>query len=139
MSENNAQRARAELRVLVQERSKLEKQRTTQLNDYEKSKTETHHLLEVCLTLNFVKSSNVFDFLQKAKKKFSTGEQKELLKLLTQSFEFEMKSVEYQAEIFNRDFSIKQKDLQLLRLSQHRSLCDTIIHQQRRLIQGKKT
>ena len=49
-----------------------------------------------------------------------------------------MKTVELQAEIFARDYSIKHKDLQILRLSQHRSLCDTIISQQRRLIQGRK-
>jgi hypothetical protein len=63
-------------------------------------------------------------------------EQRDLLKLLTQNFEYEMKSIELQAEIFARDYSIKHKDLQLLRMSQHRSLCDTIIYQQRRLIQG---
>ena len=63
-------------------------------------------------------------------------EQRELLKLLTQNFEYEMKNVELQAEIFIRDYSIKSKDLQLLRMSQHRSLCDTLIYQQRRLIQG---
>lgn len=66
----------------------------------------------------------------------STIEQRELLKLLTQNFEYEMKTIELQAEIFARDYSIKHKDLQLLRMSQHRSLCDTIIYQQRRLIQG---
>ena len=64
-------------------------------------------------------------------------EQRELLRLLTQNFEFEMKNIELQADLFTRDYSIKHKDLQLLRMSQHRSLCDTIIYQQRRLIQGK--
>lgn len=48
-----------------------------------------------------------------------------------------MKTIELQADIFARDYSIKHKDLQLLRMSQHRSLCDTLIYQQRRLIQGK--
>lgn len=66
----------------------------------------------------------------------TSTEQRELLKLLTQNFEYEMKTVELQAEIFVRDYSIKSKDLQLLRMSQHRSLCDTLICQQRRLIQG---
>jgi hypothetical protein len=64
-------------------------------------------------------------------------EQRELLKLLSQNFEYEMKTIELQADIFTRDYSIKHKDLQLLRMSQHRSLCDTLIYQQRRLIQGK--
>ena len=66
----------------------------------------------------------------------STNEQRELLKVLTEKFEYEMRTIELQAEIFSRDYSIKHKDLQLLRLAQHRSLCDTLIFQQRRLIQG---
>lgn len=66
-----------------------------------------------------------------------TREQRELLSLLTQNFEYEMRTIESQAQVFARDYSIKQKDLQLLRMSQHRSLCDTIISQQRRLIQGE--
>ncbi len=48
-----------------------------------------------------------------------------------------MRTIELQAEVFTRDYSIKHKDLQLLRMSQHRSLCDTLIYQQRRLIQGE--
>jgi len=64
-------------------------------------------------------------------------EQRELLKLLTQNFEYEMRTIELQAEVFARDYSIKHKDLQLLRVSQHKSLCDTLIYRQRRLIQGK--
>ena len=68
----------------------------------------------------------------------SSVEQRELLRLLSQNFEYEMKTIELQADIFSRDYSIKHKDLQLLRMSQHRSLCDTLIYQQRRLIQGKK-
>jgi hypothetical protein len=64
-------------------------------------------------------------------------EQRELLKLLKQNFEYEMRTIELQADIFIRDYSIKHKDLQLLRMSQHKSLCDTLIYQQRRLIQGK--
>ena len=66
----------------------------------------------------------------------ATNEQRELLRLLTENFEFEMKTIELQAELFIRDYTIKSKDLQLLRMSQHRSLCDTIIFQQRKLIQG---
>lgn len=47
VSENNVQRARAELRVLEQERSKLEKQRKAQLKDFETSKSDARRLLEV--------------------------------------------------------------------------------------------
>jgi hypothetical protein len=68
----------------------------------------------------------------------NSSEQRELLRLLTENFEYEMKTIELQAGIFARDYSIKHKDLQLLRMSQHRSLCDTIIFQQRRLINGKE-
>jgi len=91
----------------------------------------------------FVEKQNLYFHLkislfyyQKVTKKMTSFEQRELLKLLTQNFEYEMKTVELQAEIFARDYSIKHKDLQLLRMSQHRSLCDTLIYQQRRLIQG---
>ena len=51
-SETNVQRARAELRVLEQERSKLEKQRKTQLKDFEASKSDARRLLEVCRKKN---------------------------------------------------------------------------------------
>ncbi len=46
-SENAVQRARAELRVLEQERSKLDKQRKTQLKEFETSKSDARRLLEV--------------------------------------------------------------------------------------------
>ncbi|UJR14088.1 hypothetical protein I4U23_001084 [Adineta vaga] len=120
VSDNAKQRARAELRVLEQERAKLEKQRKTQLQEFETSKNDSRRLLD------------------KVTKKMNTGEQRELLRLLTENFEFEMKTIELQAEIFVRDYTIKHKDLQLLRMSQHRSLCDTIIFQQRKLIQDNR-
>ena len=41
------QRARGELRVLEQERSRLEKQRKSQLKDFESSKSDARRLLEV--------------------------------------------------------------------------------------------
>ncbi|CAF0893195.1 unnamed protein product [Adineta ricciae] len=117
ISDSSVQRARAELRVLEQERVKLEKQRKVQLKDFETAKSDARRLLE------------------KVTKKMTSVEQRELLNLLSQNFEHEMKTVELQAEIFAREHMIKNKDLQLLRLSQHKSLCDTIIYQQRRLIQ----
>lgn len=46
-SDNAVQRARAELRVLEQERSKLEKQRKSQLKEFETSKSDARRLLEV--------------------------------------------------------------------------------------------
>ncbi len=46
--DNAAQRARAELRVLEPERSKLEKQRKAQLKEFETSKSDARRLLEVC-------------------------------------------------------------------------------------------
>lgn len=49
-SENNVQRARAELRVLEQERSKLDKQRKIQVKEFETAKAEARRLLEVCRT-----------------------------------------------------------------------------------------
>ena len=39
-----------------------------------------------------------------------------------------------QADIFKRDFKLREQDMIILRLEQHRSLCDTLIFQQRQLI-----
>lgn len=47
ISETALQRARAELKVLEQERTRLDKQRQNQLKDFENSKTESRRLLEV--------------------------------------------------------------------------------------------
>ncbi len=46
-SDNAVQRARSELRVLEQERTKLEKQRKTQLKEFETSKSDARRLLDV--------------------------------------------------------------------------------------------
>ncbi|UJR33083.1 hypothetical protein I4U23_020542 [Adineta vaga] len=117
ITDSSVQRARAELRVLEQERLKLEKQRKVQLKDFETAKNDARRLFE------------------KVTKKMTSLEQRELLKLLSQNFEYEMKTIELQAEIFSREHMIRNKDLQLLRMGQHKSLCDTLIYQQRRLIQ----
>ncbi|CAF0766429.1 unnamed protein product [Adineta steineri] len=117
ISDNSVQRARAELRVLEQERSKLDKQRKTHVKEFETAKSEGRRLFE------------------KVTKKMTSLEQRELLRLLAQNYEYEMKTIELQAEIFSREHMVKNRDLQLLRMSQHRSLCDTLIYQQRRLIQ----
>jgi hypothetical protein len=53
-SDNTVQRARAELRVLEQERSKLEKQRKTQLKDFDTSKSDARRLLEVRCRKRFI-------------------------------------------------------------------------------------
>lgn len=47
VSDVSVQRARGELRVLEQERSKLEKQRKLQMRDFETSKSDARRLLEV--------------------------------------------------------------------------------------------
>jgi len=39
-----------------------------------------------------------------------------------------------QADLFKRDFKLREQDMVILRLEQHRSLCDTLIYQQRQLI-----
>lgn len=63
-AENAAQRAKGELRVLDQERAKLEKQRKTQLKDFETAKNDARRLLEVSGRSFFpVRSVNSVDFL----------------------------------------------------------------------------
>lgn len=69
-----------------------------------------------------------------ASKKLNSNEQKEILTLLVKNFEFEIRNIEMQAEIFKRDFKLREQDMVILRLEQHRSLCDTLIYQQRQLI-----
>jgi len=51
-SENAIQRARAELRVLEQERSKLDKRRKIQLKEFDTAKSDARRLLEVCRKKN---------------------------------------------------------------------------------------
>jgi len=58
--ENTVQRARAELRVLEQERSKLEKQRKIQFKEFETSKNEARRLFEVCRKKKQNLSKNIF-------------------------------------------------------------------------------
>jgi hypothetical protein len=47
LSDNGVQRARAELRILEQERNKLEKQRKTQMKEFDTAKNDARRLLEV--------------------------------------------------------------------------------------------
>jgi hypothetical protein len=68
-SDNTAQRARAELRVLEQERSKLEKQRKSHLKDFDTSKNDARRLLEVCLNKKeFIQNIFFKIFLESNKK-----------------------------------------------------------------------
>lgn len=59
-TDNATQRARAELRVLEQERAKLEKQRKTQLQEFETSKNDSRRLLEVRRKISAIFISNIF-------------------------------------------------------------------------------
>ncbi len=63
--ENTVQRARAELRVLEQERSKLEKQRKIQFKEFETSKNEARRLFEVCRKKNGIFFKSFFKSFRK--------------------------------------------------------------------------
>ena len=115
-SANQVQNAREELKVVEQDREELETKRKDTLKEYEALKQRTKKLRDT------------------AAKKLNTQEQKEILNLLLKNFEFEIKNIEMQADIFKRDFKLREQDMVILRLEQHRSLCDTLIYQQRRLI-----
>jgi hypothetical protein len=108
--------AKEELNIIKQDLENLELKRYDTFKEYEQSNTRTQKLKE-----------NIA-------KKLSTHDQKEILKLLCNNFEFEMKNLEVQANLFTRDFQIREKEMIILRLEQHRSLCDMLIQQQRRLI-----
>ena len=108
--------SREELKVVEQERDELEIKRKDAVKELDSLK---------------VKSKKLRDL---ATKKLNTAEQKEILGLLLKNFEFEIRNIEIQADIFKRDFKLREQDMVILRLEQHRSLCDTLIFQQRRLI-----
>jgi hypothetical protein len=108
--------AREELKVVEHDRDELEAKRIQALKDLEIVRAKTRKLRD------------------QAAKKLSNTEQKEILNLLLKNFEFEMRNIEIQAELFKRDFKLREQDMVILRLEQHRSLCDTLILQQRRLI-----
>jgi hypothetical protein len=105
-----------ELKVVEHDREDLEEKRKNNIKELERVKSRTSKLRD-----------NI-------SKKLNTNEQKEILNLLLKNFEFEIKSIELQADLFKRDFKLREQDMVILRLEQHRSLCDTLIYQQRRLI-----
>lgn len=108
--------SREELKVVEQDRDDLETKRRDSLKELDILRAKNKKLRD------------------QASKKLSSNEQKEILNLLVKNFEFEIKNIELQANLFKRDFKIREQDMVILRLEQHRSLCDTLIYQQRRLI-----
>ncbi|CAF0714801.1 unnamed protein product [Brachionus calyciflorus] len=108
--------SREELKVVEQDRDELETKRHDTLKEADTVRSKTKKLRD------------------QVTKKLTNQEQKEILGLILKNFEFEMKNIEMQADLFKRDFKIREQDMVILRLEQHRSLCDTLIHQQRRLI-----
>ena len=115
-STDSVHNSREELKVVEQDKEELEAKRSDVLKELEQCKAKTRKLRDIVA------------------KKLTTHEQKEILGLLLKNFEFEMRNVEMQANIFKRDFKLREQDMVILRLEQHRSLCDTLIFQQRRLI-----
>lgn len=108
--------SKEELKVVEQDKDELEVKRTDAMRELDQCKAKTRKLRDI------------------ASKKLTNQEQKEILSLLLKNFEFEIKNIEMQANIFKRDFKLREQDMVILRLEQHRSLCDTLIFQQRRLI-----
>ena len=108
--------AREELKVVEADRDELDDKRLRTLKELEIVRAKTRKLRD------------------QATKKLSNSEQKEILSLLLKNFEFEIRNIEIQAELFKREFKLREQDLVILRLEQHRSLCDTLILQQRKLI-----
>ena len=113
---NSITNIRDELKVIENDRDELEVKRKMAAKELEASKIKTKRLRDV------------------AAKKLNSNEQKEILTLLVKNFEFELRNIEMQADIFKRDFKLREQDMVILRLEQHRSLCDTLIYQQRQLI-----
>jgi hypothetical protein len=112
--------SREELKVVEQDLEELENKRKNTLKEFDESKRKTKKLRDI------------------ASKRLTNTEQKEILSLLLKNFEFEIRNIEMQADIFKRDFKLREQDMVILRLEQHRSLCDTLIFQQKRLIDENK-
>jgi len=112
--------AKEEIKVVEHDREDLEAKQKSSIREYEQVQAKVRKLRD------------------QITKKLSTKEQKEILSLLCKNFEFEMKALESQSDIFKRDFKIREQDMVILRLEQHRSLCDTLIYQQRKLIKDHK-
>ena len=66
----------------------------------------------------------------------SSEEQREVLGLLCKVHELEIENAEMQSHALLKDNVIRQKNFVVLRLEQHRHLCDELIQQQRRFIDG---
>ena len=116
MNEDSVMNAREELKVVEQDREELEVKRSEAIKELESLRLRTKKTRDIVA------------------KKLNTQEQKEILNLILKNFEFEIKNIELQAKIFKRDFKLREQDMIILRLEQHRSLCDTLIYQQRQLI-----
>ncbi|KAG8190543.1 hypothetical protein JTE90_004118 [Oedothorax gibbosus] len=71
--------------------------------------------------------------------KASSGEQRELLHLLTRVYELEIEKLELQSSQLSREHALRCRDLMLLRYDRQRQLCDDIITRQRRLIDAMAT
>ncbi|KAG8446474.1 hypothetical protein GDO86_014073 [Hymenochirus boettgeri] len=67
-------------------------------------------------------------------KRISSDEQREVLSLLCKVHELEIENTEMQSHALLKDNMIRQKNYMVQRFEQHRSLCDEIIRQQRRII-----
>ncbi|NP_001079193.1 kinesin-like protein KIF19 [Xenopus laevis] len=67
-------------------------------------------------------------------KRISSDDQREILSLLCKVHELEIENTEMQSHALLKDNMIRQKDYMVQRFEQHRSLCDEIIQQQRRII-----
>ena len=64
-------------------------------------------------------------------------DQQEALRLLCRAQELELENAGLQAGLLRRDSLLCQKDLVIRRCHQHRLLCESIIQDQRQLLQGE--
>ena len=69
--------------------------------------------------------------------RINSEDQKEVLRLLCKVHELELTNTEVQSSCILRDFQIKKKDMVISRYRQHQSLCDQIIHKQKKILDGK--
>ena len=108
--------ARAELKVLHDERSRTEKLK----GNLEKELFETR-----------AKAKDMEELLPR---KVTSEEQKEILLLLCKVHELEIENTEMQSESFLKEHEIRKRDLVISKFRNHRQLCAEIITQQKQLL-----
>ncbi|KAM9296784.1 kinesin-like protein KIF19 [Gastrophryne carolinensis] len=108
--------ARENIHALVGDQSKLHRQKLELEKRFKEIRQRARRLEEIL------------------PKRISSEEQREVLSLLCKVHELEIENTEIQSHALLKDSMMRQKNYMVQKFEQHRSICDEIIKQQRRII-----